>query len=72
MSEENIQASAQFRDEHFTHYVRVPIQKTIRSFIPKSETHLKIKHASEDETSFTVKVCKEKAHVIVIISKSLI
>ena len=48
------------------------LQETICSFIPKSETHLKIEHASEDETSFTVKVCKEKTHVIVIISKSLI
>ena len=73
MSEENIQASAQFKDEHFTHYVRVLITRDnplIYSQI--RDTHLKIKHASEDETSFTVKVCKEKTHVIVIFAKSLI
>ena len=48
------------------------LQETICSFIPKTETHLEIKHVCGNETSFTIKVCKEKTHVIVIISKSLI
>ena len=68
MSEENIHSKMNTLHIMF----ESQLQKTIRSLIPKSETHLKIKHASEDETSFTVKVCKEKTHVTVIISKSLI